>query len=447
MTDFLGQFESKKHQGELQKSTASESTLKPILQEQSNVSDGIKTIEHHVEFDSGYKRGKTRRWLLVAAIIIAVGLLAFLVLRFSNLVEIPDFNGKPLSIAQVFCDDNGIILEIDEVYQLDSPEKTILSQSVSAGESIKKGSVLTLTISKGPNPSEHLALPDFSTMKRTAAEQWISNNRADNIRLVLEYSDSIAKDEFLRLEFNGNDTSIENYQRKDYATLYYSKGKETFEKNIIVPDFEGKSRDEAKAWAQENSIDMTFEEISSDTIEVDCVITQSVRPGEKLAKHDALLLTVSLGKPFIVPNFSLYTVTEAIQITWQIPVTIQTRFNLDIAYGLLISQSIPSGTQLLPGDERQINVVYSEGPPYLKDYRGISEGDLPELFYNDYTSKGADVTYELIYVDSSEIKGTVVSMSDYCCFIPMEFHVKISVSRGNITPPPQLLSPQPDLKE
>ncbi|MDR0350842.1 MAG: PASTA domain-containing protein [Coriobacteriales bacterium] len=397
---------------------------------------GIEAVEHPVKTDPHYRRKLLLRAVIIVFSVLALAVLAVLIWHLSRLVEVPDLVGKPLSTAQTFCRDNGLELDATEEYSKEAERGIVLSQDVSAGENTTKGSTLVLVVSGGPDPDELLALPDFSTMKRSAAEQWIRDMRADNLRLVQEFSETVAADGFLRLEFRSNEVNAENYRRRDYATLYYSKGPEVFEKNITVLDFTDKPRGEAESWAQTNGLELTVEEADSDTVAVGNIISQSVAAGEKLAKRDAFSITVSLGKPRIVPDFSAYTMLTAPGAAGQIPVIVETRFHASVAYGRLISQSVSSGTRLAPDDDRQIIVVYSEGRPYLKDYRGSSEGDLPATFFNDYTAKGANVSYELRYVDSSEPKGTVVGMSDFSCFIPMNFHVVVDISLGNLTPPP-----------
>jgi serine/threonine-protein kinase len=396
---------------------------------------GIEPVEHHVEVDPNYRRKRLIRAIIVVVTIIVLAVLAAGIWYLLRQVEIPELVGRQLSVAQTFSRDYEIELDVTQEYSTEIDQGTVLSQDIPAGEKANRGSTLALTVSGGPDPDELLSLPDFSTMKRPAAEQWIRDNRADNLRLVQEFSDTVAADDYLRIEFRGTGVDAENYRRRDYATLYYSKGAETFERNITVPDFANKPRGEVESWAQTNGLELTITEADSDTVEVGNVINQSVAPGEKLAKRDAFAISVSLGRPIIVPDFSIYTVATAQSVASQLPVVVETRFHSTVAYGHLISQSIPSGTRLLPNDGRVITVVYSEGRPYLKDYRGTSEGELPAAFFNDYAAKGADVTYELRYVDSYEPKGTVVGMSDFSRFIPLRFHVVIDVSRGNLSPP------------
>ncbi|MDR2106632.1 MAG: PASTA domain-containing protein [Coriobacteriales bacterium] len=397
---------------------------------------GIQPVEHRVERDPSYRRRHLLRWALTIAAALAVILVLLLAWQCSRLVEIPELAGKPLATAQTFCREHGLELEVSSEYSMNVEKGIIINQGLAVGEKITKGSTFAITVSNGLDPDELLPLPNFASMGQSDAQRWIEENRAENLRLVLEYSESVAQGSFLRLEFRGSEVTAEGYRRRDYATLYYSKGAEVFEKNITVPDFSGKVRGEVENWAQTNGLKLSVSEEDSETVELGGVISQSIAAGEKLAKHDDFAVVVSLGRAIVVPNFTFYTAETALDAAAQVPVTVQTRFNLSVPYGRLISQSLPAGTRLLPGDERSVTVIYSEGWPYLKDYRGVSEEELPATFFNDYSLKGVELSYETVYVDSAEPKGIVVGMSDYSRFIPLRFHVVIEVSRGNLTPPP-----------
>jgi serine/threonine-protein kinase len=397
---------------------------------------GIQPVEHRVERDPSYRRRRLLRWALIVGTALAVALVLLLAWQCSRLVEVPELAGKPLATAQAFCREQGLGLEASSEYSMSVEKGLIIGQGLAAGERITKGSVLAITVSDGLDPNELLPLPDFASMGQSDAQRWIEKNRAENLRLVLEYSESVAQGSFLRLELRSSEVTAEGYRRRDYATLFYSKGAEVFEKNITVPDFSGKVRGEVESWAQANGLKLSVSEEDSEAVEPGGIISQSVAAGEKLAKHDDFAVVVSLGRAAVVPNFTLYTAETASDAAGQVPVTVQTRFDLSVPYGRLISQSLPAGTKLLPGDERSVTVVYSEGWPYLKDYRGVSEEELPATFFNDYSLKGVELSYETVYVDSAEPKGTVVGMSDYSRFIPLRFHVIIEVSRGNLTPPP-----------
>ncbi|MDR0350288.1 MAG: PASTA domain-containing protein [Coriobacteriales bacterium] len=398
---------------------------------------GIRPVMHRVETDPGYRRRRVLRLVIILVAVIVLALAALLTWHFMRLVEVPELVGKPFAVAQEFSKENEITLTVTQEFSLEQETGTVVSQEVAAGEKLTKGATLAIAVSEGPDPDELLALPDFSTMTQTVAEQWITEHRADNLRMVLEFSSDVEEGSFIKLEFRGNETDSANYRRQDYATLYYSKGAEVFAKDIEVPDFTDKTRGEVETWATRNSIELTVEEADSEEFEPDSVISQSVSAGEKIAKHDAFTVTVSLGKAVIVPNFANFTAMTAAGAAESLAVSVETRYSDTVPYGGLISQSLAAGTRLMPGDEHAVVVIYSEGAPYLKDLQGMSEGELPAAFFDDYVAKGANITYETRYVNSAEPKGTVVAMSDHSRFVPLQFHVVVDVSKGNLKPKPE----------
>jgi serine/threonine-protein kinase len=329
-----------------------------------------------------------------------------------------------------------LIIEKSESYSLDVDKGIIMSQEILAGKSIARGSILSFIVSAGPDPDEHLILPVFTDLKRTNAEEWIKDKHAENMSLALEFSSTIPKDEFVRIEFRSSEINQDNYRRRDHATIYYSKGVQVFEKNIEVPNFAGKNITEAESWAQANNITLNVGETDSNAVEQGFVISQNVEAGAKIAKHDELTVTISLGKTFVIPDFSQYTVDTAAIYEDKIRVITEVQYHKTVAYGQLISQSIPAGTKIFEKDMAQgIVVIYSLWHPFLKDFRGQTEGEFNAAIFNDYVAKGANLSYETVYVDSDQPKGTIVSMSDYGRFIPLIFHVTIEVSKGNLKPP------------
>ena len=82
-----------------------------------------------------------------------------------------------------------------------------------------------------------VSLTDFMKMNNHQAERWIKENKAENPSLIEEYSDTIEKGKPIRSEITNAEVTPETYQRKDPAKVYFSKGKQTYQKDIKVPDF------------------------------------------------------------------------------------------------------------------------------------------------------------------------------------------------------------------
>lgn len=123
-------------------------------------------------------------------------------------------------------------------------------------------------------------------MNKQQVERWIKEKKADNLSLIEEYSDTIEKGRPIRFEIANAEVTPETYQRKDAAKVYFSKGKQTYQKDIKVPDFLRKPRSEVETWAKNNEIDMTYEEKTSNDIPADSIMEQSIAKDEKIAKKE-----------------------------------------------------------------------------------------------------------------------------------------------------------------
>src|SRR5690625_7452021 len=89
----------------------------------------------------------------------------------------------------------------------------IVSQSVPAGKKIKKGKTLELTGSLGPDPEEVIPLADFSEMSQDEAANWIEEHKAENLQMVMEYSDDIEAGEFIKLTIKDSGIDESEYQQ------------------------------------------------------------------------------------------------------------------------------------------------------------------------------------------------------------------------------------------
>ena len=348
-------------------------------------------------------------------------------------VKVPNFIGKNLSDLQVWASENKIKTEIKESYDLAKDANTILAQKQKSGSRIKKGGILNVTNSLGADPKEKIPLPDFMQMNKQQVERWIKEKKADNLSLIEEYSDTIEKGRPIRFEIANAEVTPETYQRKDAAKVYFSKGKQTYQKDIKVPDFLRKPRSEVETWAKNNEINMTYEEKTSNDIPADSIMEQSIAKDEKIAKKEKMKVTVSLGKGYVVPNFSEYNLDDASSALEGVQIQAKGIYTENLPYGQLVSQSEEAGKVLSAKDNLTIKVLYSLGQPYMKDLRGtMVEGGLQKYFHDEFQSKGANINYVIRRVDSDQPKGTVVGMSHFSDYVPLNLTVSIDISLGNL---------------
>lgn len=408
-----------------------EEELSPIEETVDDVSAETDEREEVTETDPSYKKRKRNKLIITAIIsVIALIILLFSYYRFTT-IKAPDFTGKPVSEVREWTTDNRIKADINQEYNFDVEANSVIKQEAKKGKRVKKKDKFVVWTSLGPDPDELVKLPDFSTMERVAAEQWVGDNKAENVTITTEFSDKVEEEKFIRQEFSNKEITGETYKRKDQLIVVYSKGKEVFEKNISVPNFVKKLKNEVEEWAKKNEINVTYEESDSNTIELGSVISQSIAENQKMAKKETITVTISKGKAIIVPNFADYNKTTAGEYQG-VSVRVVEAFSDTIPFGKLISQSVAAGTKMY-GEESAgaVTVTYSSGKPYLRSYMGTAEGDLAEMFFNDYQAKGANVTYTTYYVSSDQPKGSVVKMSVYNEFIPITYNVSIGISDGS----------------
>lgn len=388
------------------------------------------------EFDPTYQKRQRKKYLFIGLATVLAAIALFFTYYQLTHVKVPDFVKKEISEVRTWGTENGVVIKVDQEYDFDTEVNNVISQAVAPDKKIKKGKTLTIKGSLGADPEEKIALPDFKSMDKTSASDWIAEHKAENITLLESFDDKVAKDEFIKQEAANKELKLEDYKRKDRLTIYYSKGKEVFEKNIEVPDFKGKALSEVTDWTKKNEVKLkTIKDFSND-VAVDTVISQETGKGTKIAKHEEIVVHISKGKAIVVPDYATYTMEEASSIESKVPVMIKNLFSSDVPYGQFISQSVEPGKEYTEGDTiPPVEVVYSQGRPYMKDLRGnTNEGDLPKLFFDEYQSKGAYIYYTVYYVDSSEPKGTVVEMSQYGQFLPIEATISIGISLGNLKP-------------
>lgn len=403
---------------------------KPTIVTPENQSNSSEEV---IETDPTYKNKKIRKNMYIG-----LGSLAAIVLLYVGYyqmthVKVPNFEGKELSDVREWTTENGVKLQVEQKYNFDKEANTIIHQTVK-NKKIKKGKSLAVDASLGADPEESISLPDFKSMKLKDAKNWISEQKATNLAIIEEYSDKVAAGDYIKFEITNKDVKAENYKRKDKAKVYFSKGKEVFEKDISLPDFAGKPKEEVTEWAKKNDITLKIDEADSDKVESGKVLSQSIGKDTKVAKKETISITVSTGKALIVPDFSQFTAEEAESKASGLQVQVKQLYNDEVPYGRFISQSVEVGKKYTEKDEKPvIQVVYSFGKPYIKDLRDNTlEGDLQKIFYDDYQAKGANITYHVYYVDSTVTKGTVVKMSQYNEFIPINSVVQIGISKGNL---------------
>lgn len=374
---------------------------------------------------------KRKRNILISAIcaivVIVIGIFGYYKL---NEIKVPQFiNEKTLNDVQVWATKNKINLNYTSIYSTEVDEGLIIKQSKKSGAVIQKGSSFEITLSKGADPEEHIEIPDFMTMTLTDIENWKQEQKVINAVIEKVFSDDVEKSKTISFEYKTEGIDADNYRRKDKINIIISKGKESYEKNIDMPDFKDKSKSEVESWSKENDINVEFiEEDSSKVIEGN-VISQDIAAKTKVAKNDAVKITISRGKISYVPNFNDLDETQAQieSMKANVMINLVYYYSSSVPASRLINQSLPAGTEV---KEQAVALMYSLGEPYIGNFDGEDVYTMIKSI-QDMNAKGAQLTYELIEERNTEKKGSIITSNYKATFVKVGTHIVIRVSSGN----------------
>jgi serine/threonine-protein kinase len=428
MANFLEQFESKNYKKE--NVVVKDERPKASEEIEAKSFSGVGNTDQDVVIDTSYNKHKTIRIAIIASAALLICIAGFFGFRFFNRVQILNFEGKGISEARTWALKNNLQLDEQLVFDNKVSSDVIISQAVKAGEKVVKKSVLTLTISKGADPDEKIEVPDFSTINAGEIQAWIDTNKLTNTNITQQNSDTIPKGTFIKAEYRDIAVNKDNFKRKDYLTIYASKGSSVSDTSVTLPNFVGMTKTAADEWATSKNITIKYTEQVSTSVAKDKIISQDKEVGATVESASTISLTVSAGEGVLVPSFSNVSMEEAPGINSLLAVTVKKQYSNTVPYGKFISQSVSVGKRVLPA-ENKVTVTYSEGKPYIGNLVGTLEKDLAAYFYA-FTQKGTKITYTVTYVDGSEDKGLVVWASKYNEYISFNENVSIKVSKGNL---------------
>lgn len=408
------------------------SAVMPVTEQASFLHEfsGVKSTEHDVVIDTSYNKNKTIRIITVCATAIVLCIAFFFGYQYLNRIQALDFTGKSIAEARTWSLKNQI--ELDEHYRFENAvdSDTIISQNIPAGSKIAKKSVISLDISKGPDPDEKIAVPVLATMSAPDIQAWIDDNKLLNTQLNQENSSTVESGKFIRSGFRDVAVDKDHFRRKDYLTIYISKGLADLTTSVTVPVITGMAKTAADSWAATNSITLNYTPQISETVLLDVIISQDKEAGVIVQSGSTIKLVVSAGAGIVIPDFSKISKEDAPAIEPALLVTVKTQYSNYIAFGDLISQSVPRGKRVMTTDNK-VSAIYSEGRPYIDNLVGTSEKNIPAYFYA-FTLKGANIRYSLAYVDSRIEKGMVVQVSKANEFISTSSMIYIQISKGNL---------------
>ncbi len=373
----------------------------------SNVAIGDEV--YNIVKDPFYK--KKEFYLLCLGVLVAIVIL-FLLL-YTPKFEMEDLSGKDEEYAKTYSETYDLNLTVSTEFSDEYEKNKIFLQSLAAGEEHKEGSVLQVTISKGPDYDIKVQYPDFSTMTYEEALTWKEENHAVGTDIIEEYSDEIAKGAYIKEEL-GDGVNKADFKRSSGTKIYFSKGKQEEGNIVSVPNFKSKPIAEAAMWAKENNITLNVTEVFDEYLTPQVIFEQSILAGEKIEKGGTLTVTISVGEGVTVPSFIGTTAETSANVAAGNGATIGAvtqRYSSSVPKGSLISQSYGAGVTIKQTDA--IDLVYSLGKVSIGNYVGMSEPDVVATI-DEMNAKGANITLHIVDWNLSSappgtVEGTVAS--------------------------------------
>lgn len=207
-------------------------------------------------------------------------------------LEIPDVTNLPYEIAQNKLLEMGLNVSLEkEQYSKEVEKGYIIMQIPEAGEIVKEGYTVRITISKGPKMIE---IPNLIHKDLDEAKIILENNNLFIGEVIRKYNEDLPIGTIIDQVPKPNSKVEEESQ----VNLIVSEGRKI--QTIIMPNLIGKNIEDAKETAKRlqliiNNIDYKFD---SNT-KKDTVISQSIEPGSEVKENTILSIIVSKGPEII----------------------------------------------------------------------------------------------------------------------------------------------------
>ena len=292
---------------------------------------------------------RPRRWwpAIVGSALVALVTAWFFLLGPGAAATVPAVVGKTQADAVATLRTASIGAKVAESFDEKVPAGVVVSVDPSAGTTVRRGSSVTLVVSKGP---ERYAVPKVVGM--TLAE---ASARITAVNLVVgkvseAFSEKVPEGQVVSAK-PGPGASL---KKGTAVALTVSKGPEP----IDVPDFTGKNADTAarKLGDLGLKVDASTEE-NSDTVPKGRVISQSPRDGTAY-RGDTVTLVVSKGPVLVdVPDVVGRQVREARQILEGAGFKVEVHRALGGFFGTVRLQDPAAGSKAPKGSTITLTIV------------------------------------------------------------------------------------------
>ena len=217
-----------------------------------------------------------------------------------NMVVMPDLSYYPQENAKELLESLGIFVQYEDGSDDIAAEGCVLKQSVKAGEYVKKGDSVILTVNKSDGltdvsvSTEKVKVPDIVGMKMTEAANLLKESKLRISIVEAQYSDEHEAGTVLVQETKAQ-TSV---PAGTVINVTVSLGKQQY----VIPDVLYMPEQDAKDRLTENSLQYKVLYEESDKVAAGVVLKQFPKFGKVVESQSVVTLTVSSGFKVKVPN-------------------------------------------------------------------------------------------------------------------------------------------------
>ncbi|NLY32741.1 MAG: PASTA domain-containing protein [Firmicutes bacterium] len=386
-------------------------------------------IQEPPEIKTTNDRKRLTRYIALFFTVIAVTSGFALWRSLKNQVKVIDFSGWTLEDVKVWAAANDVSLHIDFAYDNVHDKDSIIEQSPSSNAKLRKDEYLELLVSSGPDPDEvvNFILEEHATIAEV--QKLIDEKKLMNVTLEFTHHASVPINSVINVEYDK--CQPQGFRRKDKATVYVSLG--PYPRDLRMPSFVGLTKEEAAGWrdSMEFVVDFQYEYVYSE-VPPGIIIQQDILPDEKISRDTVVTFKVSKGLQVLMPDYKKTNRSTFDEIDpGSLLVIAVDQYSDSVPYGHYIGQSVPAGTDLTASTNQRVYVYYSLGKPFIEDLIGYTENMIAPYFFNEFTAKGANITYTVRYDEKAQAPyGTIAKISKRMEFLSLNDHVDIIVSKN-----------------
>lgn len=250
--------------------------------EADETENGVADAHIHKESSHSAESGeKSRRKRLIIALSVVLIIAAAGIYRYMH-CAVPSVMGLDADTAKNAIEAAGLEYSEEEEFS-DDVEKGLVVTQTDEGNTVKRGTVITVSVSRG----KAIEVPDITKMSKTKASKALGEAGLVMKTDGREYSDTLTKNRII----SQTPAAGEICEEGEAVTVVLSKGITQVE----VPDVTGKTVDEAAAELESAGLKAVTVTTYSNSYSAGFICDQSVPAGEKTDIHSTITLYESVG--------------------------------------------------------------------------------------------------------------------------------------------------------